>query len=106
MRTPPADSTANAATGVVRHPRVPALRRSGSRSAPAKQMLCCRRVRYGHSFQRAAVRATWRGVVGVDAGPYRAGQQLIAHMAGLLAVRDGVVVEHETFDCCEPLSTA
>jgi ketosteroid isomerase-like protein len=52
---------------------------------------------------RAAVRATWRGVVGVDAGPYHAGQQLVAHVAALLTVRDERVVEHETFDCYEPL---
>ncbi|MGY1725547.1 nuclear transport factor 2 family protein [Geodermatophilus sp. SYSU D01062] len=51
---------------------------------------------------RAAVRATWRGTVGVDAGPYRAGQQLLAHVAALLTVRDGRVVDHETFDCYEP----
>ena len=53
--------------------------------------------------ERAAVRARWRGVVGVDAGPYRAGQELVAHVAALLTVRDGVVVDHETFDCYEPL---
>ncbi|MGY1738621.1 nuclear transport factor 2 family protein [Geodermatophilus sp. SYSU D00684] len=51
---------------------------------------------------RAAVRATWRGTVGVDAGPYRAGQELLAHVAALLTVRDGRVVDHETFDCYEP----
>lgn len=48
---------------------------------------------------RAAVRATWTGVVGVDAGPYRAGQELVAEIASFLTVRDGQVVEHETFDC-------
>lgn len=53
--------------------------------------------------ERAAVRATWRGVVGVDAGPYRRGQQLVGHVAALLTVRDGRVVEHETFDCYEPV---
>ncbi|MGY1778744.1 nuclear transport factor 2 family protein [Geodermatophilus sp. SYSU D01036] len=53
---------------------------------------------------RAAVRATWRGTVGVDAGPYRAGQELLAHVAALLTVRDGRVVDHETFDCYEPLA--
>jgi ketosteroid isomerase-like protein len=58
------------------------------------------------SGQRAAVRATWRAVVGMDAGPFRAGQRLVAHMAGVLTVRDGVVLEHETFDCYEPFSTA
>ncbi|MDO7883154.1 nuclear transport factor 2 family protein [Salinibacterium soli] len=55
---------------------------------------------------RAAVRATWRGVVGVDAGPFRAGQELIAHVAAALTVRDGRVVAHETFDCYEPFTTA
>ncbi|GAB3191639.1 hypothetical protein GCM10027261_02110 [Geodermatophilus arenarius] len=55
------------------------------------------------SGDRAAVRATWRGTVGVDAGPYRAGQELLAHVAALLTVRDGRVVHHETFDCYEPL---
>ncbi|GGL94074.1 nuclear transport factor 2 family protein [Nakamurella endophytica] len=55
------------------------------------------------SGNRAAVRATWRGTVGVDAGPYRNGQQLVAHVAALLTVHDGQVVEHETFDCYEPL---
>ncbi|MGY1778098.1 nuclear transport factor 2 family protein [Geodermatophilus sp. SYSU D00804] len=55
------------------------------------------------SGDRAAVRATWRGTVGVDAGPSRAGQELLAHVAALLTVRDGRVVHHETFDCYEPL---
>jgi ketosteroid isomerase-like protein len=56
--------------------------------------------------QRAAVRATWRGVVGLDAGPFRAGQELVAHVAALVTVRDGAVVEHETFDCYEPFGPA
>jgi ketosteroid isomerase-like protein len=51
---------------------------------------------------RAAVRATWTGVVGVDAGPYRKGTRLVARMGGFLRVRDGRVVEHETYDCYEP----
>jgi ketosteroid isomerase-like protein len=48
---------------------------------------------------RAAVRATWAGVVGIDAGPYRAGQELVAEIASFVTVRNGRVVEHETFDC-------
>lgn len=51
---------------------------------------------------RAAVRATWSGVVGVDAGPYVAGQELVAEIASFLTVRDGRVVDHETFDCYRP----
>ena len=54
------------------------------------------------SGHRAAVRATWRGVVGTDAGPFRADQELRAHVAALLTVRGGRVVEHETFECYEP----
>jgi ketosteroid isomerase-like protein len=55
---------------------------------------------------RAAARVTWRGVVGTSAGPFREGQRLVAHVAAMLTVRDGTVVEHETFDCYEPFSTA
>jgi ketosteroid isomerase-like protein len=54
------------------------------------------------SGDRAAVRATWSGTIGVDAGPYRAGLRLRAEVAALLTVRDGKVVRHETFDCYEP----
>lgn len=54
------------------------------------------------SGDRAAVRAEWRGVVDREAGPFRAGQELVAHVAGLLTVRDGRVLRHETFDCYEP----
>jgi ketosteroid isomerase-like protein len=57
------------------------------------------------SQERAAVRATWRGVVGLDAGPFRAGQELVAHIAALLTIRDDLVIEHETFDCYEPFDT-
>jgi ketosteroid isomerase-like protein len=58
------------------------------------------------SGERVAVRATWRGVIGADAGPFHAGQQLTAHVAAWLTVRDGRVVEHETFDCYEPFTRA
>jgi ketosteroid isomerase-like protein len=56
------------------------------------------------SGERAAVRATWTGTVGLDAGPFTRGTQLVAHIAGFLTVRDGQVVEHETFDCYEPFA--
>lgn len=51
---------------------------------------------------RAAARLTWRGVVGVDAGPLVAGQELVAEIASFLTVRDGQVVEQETYDCYQP----
>ncbi len=50
------------------------------------------------------MRATWTGTVERDAGPFRPGQQLVAHVAALLAVRDGRIVDHETFDCYEPFA--
>jgi ketosteroid isomerase-like protein len=55
------------------------------------------------SGERAAVRATWRGTVGIDAGPYRAGLELVAYVAALLTVRDGVITDHETYDCYQPI---
>lgn len=55
------------------------------------------------SGDRVAVRATWRGTVRHRAGPLPAGAQLVAHVAAWLTVRDGRIVEHETFDCYEPL---
>jgi ketosteroid isomerase-like protein len=55
---------------------------------------------------RASVRGTWRGTVGRDAGPYRAGTTLEAHISGWLTVREGRVLEHETFDCYEPFDRA
>jgi ketosteroid isomerase-like protein len=55
---------------------------------------------------RAAVRATWAGTVGVDAGGFTAGTRLVAHMAALLTVRRGRVVEHTTYDCYEPFERA
>jgi ketosteroid isomerase-like protein len=56
------------------------------------------------SGERAAVRATWTGTVGVDAGPLTRGTRLVAHIAGFLTVRGGQVVAHETFDCYEPFA--
>jgi len=53
---------------------------------------------------RAAARLTWRGVVGIDAGPLVAGQELVAEIASFLTVRDGQVVEQETFDCYQPFA--
>lgn len=55
--------------------------------------------------ERAAVRATWRGVVGASIGPFREGQELVAHVAAMLTVRGGLIARHETFDCYEPFTT-
>ena len=55
--------------------------------------------------ERAAIRTTWSGTIARDAGPYVAGTTLTAHIGGFLTVRDGRVVDHETFDCYEPFPT-
>ncbi len=55
------------------------------------------------SGDRVAARVTWRGRIARDAGPLRAGVQLTAHIAALITVAGGLVIEHETFDCYEPL---
>jgi ketosteroid isomerase-like protein len=52
---------------------------------------------------RAAVRATWSGVIGVDRGPFTAGAELSCVMAAWATVRDNRIVAHETYDCYPPL---
>ena len=52
---------------------------------------------------RVAVKATWRGTIGIAAGPLPAGAELTAHIAALLTVDNHQIKEHETFDCYEPL---
>ncbi len=52
-----------------------------------------------------AVRLTWRGVVAQDAGPFHQGQELTAHIAQFVHVRDGMIAEIETYDCYEPFAT-
>ena len=50
----------------------------------------------------AAIRLEWRGVIAQDAGPFRAGQELVAHIAQFVSARDGRIAAIETFDCYEP----
>jgi ketosteroid isomerase-like protein len=51
---------------------------------------------------RVAVRATWRGTVGLDTPRFPIGTELVAQMCGMLTVSGGLIREHETFDCYEP----
>jgi ketosteroid isomerase-like protein len=55
------------------------------------------------SGHRVAVRATWRGTISEGTERLPAGTQLVAHITGMLTVVDGLIREHETFDCYEPL---
>jgi ketosteroid isomerase-like protein len=58
------------------------------------------------SGDRVAVRATWRGTIGQGIDGLASGTELVAHIAAWLTVVDGRVLEHETFDCYEPLPSA
>ena len=51
---------------------------------------------------RVAVRATWRATLAQSAGSLPAGRELVAHIAALLTVKDGLIRRHETFDCYDP----
>ncbi|GAA4935686.1 SnoaL-like protein [Actinomycetospora succinea] len=53
--------------------------------------------------EHAAVRATWRGTVGVARGPLAAGTELTAQVAAHVTVRDGRIRSLETFDCYAPV---
>lgn len=55
------------------------------------------------SANRVAVRATWSGTIRDGTEAFPAGRSLVAHVAALLTVSDdGLIREHETFDCYEP----
>jgi ketosteroid isomerase-like protein len=58
------------------------------------------------SGDRVAARATWRGTVGIDTPAFGSGTELVAHVAAMLTVRDGLIIEHETYDCYEPLPSS
>lgn len=55
---------------------------------------------------RAAVRGRWSGVLREAAGPLPAGTRLAANVAAFLRVKDGLVVEHESYECYEPIRQA
>jgi ketosteroid isomerase-like protein len=48
------------------------------------------------------VRLTWTGVIARDAGAFKAGDRLVAHIAQFVETRDGLISSIETFDCYEP----
>ncbi len=55
------------------------------------------------SGERVAVRTTWRGTIAHASPALPEASELVAHIAGFLTVADGRILEHETFDCYEPL---
>jgi hypothetical protein len=51
-------------------------------------------------------RYTWTGVIAVDRGQFRRGQQLTAHVAAFATISNGRIARFETYDCYEPFDTA
>jgi ketosteroid isomerase-like protein len=49
-------------------------------------------------------RYVWTGVVGVDRGPFRAGQELSAQVAAFATISDGRISRFETYDCYRPFT--
>lgn len=56
------------------------------------------------SGDTAILRLTWTGVIGVDAGPFRAGQELVAHIAQFVETDGERITSTETYDCYEPFT--
>jgi ketosteroid isomerase-like protein len=54
----------------------------------------------------ATLRLTWTGEIARDAGPFRRGQVLTAHVAQFVETRDGRIARIETYDCYEPFEGA
>lgn len=52
----------------------------------------------------AIVRLRWTGIIARAVGPFREGQELVAHIAQFIDTRDGRVASIETFDCYEPFA--
>jgi ketosteroid isomerase-like protein len=71
-----------------------------------------RRLMREHSFaihdhlvagDRVVTRAMWAGVLAIDAGDLPAGTELRADCCMVFTVRDGRVLEQESYDCYHPV---
>lgn len=58
------------------------------------------------SGDRVAVRATWQGTTAHATDALPSGTKLVAQLAAWVTVTNGLITEHETFDCYEPLTRA
>lgn len=54
----------------------------------------------------AILRVLWTAKIATDAGPFRAGQELRAHIAQFITTEGELISRIETFDCYEPFRTA
>jgi|SRR5829696_8106529 len=76
-----------------------AASRAGSRLLSTQRYDVHHAASYGNT---AIMRLTWSGTVGADVGRFLAGQQLTAHIAQFITVRDGQISAIATYDCYEP----
>jgi ketosteroid isomerase-like protein len=53
--------------------------------------------------ERVVTRATWTGVLAVDAGPIPAGTEMRAECCMVFTVRDGRIREQDNYDCYHPV---
>lgn len=75
-------------------------------STAGASLLASQRYEVHHAHEHGAlavVRLTWTGVLAQDAGPFRRGQVLTAHIAQFVETRDDRIARIETYDCYEPL---
>jgi ketosteroid isomerase-like protein len=49
-----------------------------------------------------AMELIWHGTIGIDSGPFAAGQTLRAHFAIFLEFRDGRIARQRNYDCFDP----
>ena len=52
--------------------------------------------------EQVAMELIWNGTIGVDAGPFKAGQSLRARFAVFLEFRDGRIARQRNYDCFDP----
>jgi ketosteroid isomerase-like protein len=55
---------------------------------------------------RVVTRATWTGVLAIDAGSFPAGSELSAECCMVFTVRDGCIQHQANYDCYGPFETA
>ena len=81
------------------------------RATSIQGVAAARRILAGHRFDvlehvvsgdTVISRMTWRGTMAVDAGPLKAGEELVAHVSQFTTIRDGQVFRTVRYDCYEP----
>ena len=81
------------------------LREMLAASRAGAQLLASQKYDVHHAAQHgdtAILRLTWTGTVGADVGRFVRGQQLTAHIAQFVTVRDGRISDIASYDCYEP----